>query len=81
MSILITGSSSYIGKNLINFLEKKKISYIGIDLCKPYTKKCFKVNILEKNIEKKIKKKNYINSSFSSSIFRSVIQKEFEINL
>lgn len=57
MSILITGSSSYIGKNLINFLEKKKISYIGIDLCKPYTKKCFKVNILEKNIEKKIKKK------------------------
>ena len=32
MSILVTGSSSYIGKNLINYFESNNIDYIGIDL-------------------------------------------------
>ena len=45
MSILVTGSSSYIGKNLINFFEKNKIDYVGIDLLKPYTKKGIRINI------------------------------------
>lgn len=57
MSVLITGSSSYIGKNLIDFLERNKIDYIGIDLTKPYTNKCIKMNILDTKIGKKIKKK------------------------
>lgn len=57
MSILVTGSSSYIGKNLINYFEKNNIDYIGIDLLKPYTNKCIKININDQNINSKIKKK------------------------
>ena len=57
MSILVTGSSSYIGKNLINYFENNNIDYIGIDLLKPYTKKCIKININDQNINSKIKKK------------------------
>ena len=57
MSVLVTGSSSYIGKSLINYLEDKKIDYIGIDLLKPYTKKCIKINIEDPKINSKIKKK------------------------
>ena len=57
MSILVTGSSSYIGKSLINYFENKKIDYIGIDLLKPYTKKCIKINIEDSKINSKIKKK------------------------
>ena len=57
MSILVTGSSSYIGKNLINYFENNNIDYIGIDLLKPYTKKCVKININNQNINSKIKKK------------------------
>ena len=41
MTILITGSSSYIGKNLINILEQKKIKFVGIDLKVPKKKKLF----------------------------------------
>ena len=57
MSILITGSSSYIGKNLINFFEENKIDYIGIDKAKPYTKKCLKLDIKSLKINTKIRKK------------------------
>jgi len=57
MSILVTGSSSYIGKNLINYFEKNNIDYIGIDLLKPYTKNCIKIDINDQNINFKIKKK------------------------
>ena len=57
MSILVTGSSSYIGKNLINYFEKNKIDYVGIDLLKPYTKKCIRINIEDSKINLKIKKK------------------------
>jgi len=55
--ILITGSSSYIGKNLINFFEKKKTPYIGIDLKKPYTSKCIKADIVNDNLASKVKSK------------------------
>ena len=58
MTILITGSSSYLGKELIKYLELKKKNYIGIDLTKPYNKNCLKLNILDKDIYKKIKTKN-----------------------
>ncbi len=57
MSILVTGSSSYIGKNLINYFEKNEIDYVGIDLLKPYTKKCIRINIEDSKINLKIKKK------------------------
>ena len=57
MSILVTGSSSYIGKNLINYFEKNEIDYVGIDLLKPYTKKCIRINIEDSKINSKIKKK------------------------
>ena len=56
MSILVTGSSSYIGKSLINYFENNKIDYIGIDLLKPYTKKCIKISIEDPKINFKIKK-------------------------
>ena len=55
--ILITGSSSYIGKQLINFFESKQIPYIGIDLNKPYTKRCIRADIFKDNLLKKIKNK------------------------
>ena len=57
MSILVTGPSSYIGKNLINYFEKNEIDYVGIDLLKPYTKKCIRINIEDSKINSKIKKK------------------------
>ena len=31
MKILVTGSSGFLGSNLINFLTKKKIKFVGID--------------------------------------------------
>lgn len=58
MTILITGSSSYLGKELIQYLEFKKKKYIGIDLAKAYNKNCLKLNILDEDLHKKIKKKN-----------------------
>ena len=72
MSVLITGSSSYIGKNLIDFLERNKVDYIGIDLTKPYTNKCIKMSILDTKIGTKIKK-NYLNNTFGCNFFRSTI--------
>ena len=61
MSILITGSSSYIGKNLITVFEKNKVDYVGIDISKPYTKKCFKIDIENPRLDLIIKKKiNFI---------------------
>tara|TARA_B100000029_G_C17608174_1_gene968187 strand:+ start:2266 stop:3132 length:867 start_codon:yes stop_codon:yes gene_type:complete len=55
MSILITGSSSFIGKKLITRLKQKKIRFIGIDSKKVNIKNCFKINICDKNLNKKIK--------------------------
>ena len=31
MSLLITGSSGFIGTNLVKYLDKKNIKYYGID--------------------------------------------------
>tara|TARA_B100001063_G_C16701140_1_gene522628 strand:- start:53 stop:916 length:864 start_codon:yes stop_codon:yes gene_type:complete len=55
MSILITGSSSFIGKKLIARLKQKKIKFIGIDSKKVNMKNCFKINICDNNLNKKIK--------------------------
>jgi len=59
MKVLITGSSSYIGRNLIQKLEekKKKFKYIGIDRNKKLNKNCRVIDINNKNLDKLIKKK------------------------
>ena len=55
--ILITGSSSYLGKNLINFFDKNNIKYLGIDKQKPYNLNCLEVDILNENLSLRLKKK------------------------
>jgi UDP-glucose 4-epimerase len=57
MTILITGSSSYLGLNLIKYLELKNKKYIGIDISKPVNKRCIKLDIQDKDLYKKIKNK------------------------
>ena len=57
MTLLVTGSSSYIGRNLIDLLEKKKIHYIGIDINKPYNKNCKKIDITKLDQLKRIRTK------------------------
>ena len=57
MTILITGSSSYLGSNLIKYLESKNKEYIGIDISKPINKHCVKLDIQDKELHKKIKNK------------------------
>ncbi len=56
MNLLITGSSSYLGKNLIQFLKKKNIKYIGIDTVKSRDKNTLKIDINDKNLLIKLKK-------------------------
>ena len=37
MTILVTGSSGFIGSNMVKYLENKKVKFIGIDKIKnPY---------------------------------------------
>jgi len=55
MSILITGSSSFIGKKLITRLKQKKIKFIGIDTKDINMKNCYKIDICDRNLSKKIK--------------------------
>ena len=57
MSILITGSSSFIGKHLIDKFKQKNIKFIGIDTKNINSKNCYKINICDKNLHKKIKQK------------------------
>jgi nucleoside-diphosphate-sugar epimerase len=57
MTILITGSSSYIGKNLIEEFKKRKIKYLGLDLNITKNKNCIKLDILKKKQLKLLKKK------------------------
>ena len=63
MTILVTGSSGFIGSNLVKHLQKKKLSFHGIDkVSNPYFKfKNFnKIKLENKNDISKliIKKKN-----------------------
>lgn len=74
MTILITGSSSYIGKNLINILEQKKIKFVGIDLKVPKKKNYFSINILNYNKLNKLKKK------FSLIIHLAAVSNEKDAN-
>ena len=58
MTILITGSSSYIAQNLIKVLKKRKIDFIGIDsYITKESKKFLRFSILDKKKIYKIKKK------------------------
>ena len=59
MTILITGSSSYIGQNLILELKKKNIKFIGIDLkIKKRNFSNIKLDITKESEFKKIENKN-----------------------
>ena len=61
MTILVTGSSGFIGSNMVKYLENKKVKFIGIDKIKnPYfnLKKFYKLNLLnKKKLERLINKK------------------------
>jgi UDP-glucose 4-epimerase len=65
MTILVTGSSGFIGSNLVKHLQKKKLSFYGIDkVSNPYFKfkNFYKINLKNRNdiakllINKKINK-------------------------
>ena len=65
MTILVTGTSGFIGSNLVKYLIKKKIKFYGIDkISNPYFKfkNFYKLNLEDKNkiskmiLKKKIKK-------------------------
>ena len=62
MTILITGSSGFIGSNLVKNLNKKKELFYSIDkIDNPYfkVKNFFKIDLCnEKKLEKVFKKKN-----------------------
>ena len=61
MTILVTGTSGFIGSNLVKYLQKKKKKFIGIDkISNPYFKfeNFIKINLKDTGkIEKIIKKK------------------------
>ena len=61
MTILITGSSGFIGSNMAKYLESKKVRFVGVDKIKnPYInlKSFYKLNLLnKKKLEKLIYKK------------------------
>jgi nucleoside-diphosphate-sugar epimerase len=61
MTILVTGSSSYLGVNLIKYLELKKKKYLGVDIVNPKNKNCIKLDIQDKNFCKKIGKKKFLS--------------------
>jgi len=45
MKIFITGSESFIGKELISQCKKKGISYVGVDVIEPTGPNCYKADI------------------------------------
>lgn len=84
MSILITGSSGFIGSKLCNFFIKKKIKFYGLDKKKSINKKNFyKCNILDKdelyNILKKIRPKYIIHAAARTDL-DGKIMKDYEEN-
>lgn len=60
--IFITGSSSFVGQNLIQKLKKEKIPFVGVDnnINKFSKKNLYKKNINNKNLTKFIKKNSTV---------------------
>jgi|TARA_X000001036_G_scaffold418867_1_gene438115 nucleoside-diphosphate-sugar epimerase len=65
MTILVTGTSGFIGSNLVKYLQKKNLKFYGVDkISNPYFKfkNFYKINLKDKNkiskliLKKKIKK-------------------------
>ena len=59
MTVLITGANSYIGKNLIFFLKKKKIKYLGVDIKPSKSLNIHKVDICNEKFLNKLKSKSF----------------------
>ncbi len=72
MTILVTGSSSYIAKNLINELRKKNIKFIGIDL--KINKKS--PNFVKLDISKHIQFKKIKNKKIKTIIHLAAISND-----
>jgi nucleoside-diphosphate-sugar epimerase len=86
MTILITGSSSYLGINLIKYLESKNKEYIGIDICKPINKYCVKLDIQNKELHKRIKNKKissivHLAAISNKNDCQKNIKKCYDVNL
>ena len=58
--LFITGSESFIGKNLIKECKKKKINYFGVDIKARNTKTTKKIDLRNKFLYKYIPKKSII---------------------
>ena len=59
MTVLITGANSYIGKNLILFLQKKKIKHLGIDIKASQKYNISKGDILDEKFLDRFKSKKF----------------------
>lgn len=86
MTILITGSSSYIGLNLIKYLESKNKKYFGIDISTPINKYCVKYDIQDKGLYKKIKNKKittivHLAAISNKNDCKKNIKKCYDVNL
>jgi len=83
MSILITGSESFLAKHLKKILKTKKIKFTGVDNIK--SKDSIKYDILKKDFDKVIPKgtKTIIHLAAISSTndFKKNPKKAFDINI
>ena len=74
MTILVTGTSGFIGSNLVRYLQKKKLKFYGVDkISNPYFKfkNFYKINLEnKKKISKLIFKKKNKKSNSSCGVAR-----------
>ena len=83
MSVLITGSESFLGYYLKKILKSKKIKFTGIDNIK--SKDSVKYDILRKDFDKVIPKGTktivHLAAISSSNDFKKNPKKAFDINI
>lgn len=86
MTVLITGANSYIGKNLILFLKKKKIKYYGIDIKPNKNLKIHKFDISNEKFPHKFKSKSlntiiHLAAMSNENLCKQNEKKAYEINV
>ena len=86
MTVLITGANSYIGKNLILFLQKKKIKYLGIDIKASQKYNISKGDILDEKFLDRFKNNNFntiihLAAMSNESLCAQNEKKAYEINV